>query len=729
LSPFPSATSAEEVIQVSGSYYVLATSSLADDRTRVLKQGDMFAIFDRSGDVMSRGAIPHGVFRDGTRYLSRLEMRIDGNRPLLLSSSVLDDNTLLAADLTNPDLMQGGKLKIARGLLHIFRSKFLWEGTCHERLRVGNYGPRPIRAKLSFSFDADFADIFEIRGLKRARHGRRRPRRVSSHGVALGYRGLDGVERRCRLEWTVPKSWRLRRDGEHGIAFEMRLAPRSTETLQLAWICSEGPRRRASPGYASAARAVAGHRAELCAEQACVETSNEQFNDWLDRSYADIHMMTTRVAEGWYPHAGVPWFDTVFGRDGIWTALFCLWIAPKLARGVLGHLAARQATTEDPARDAEPGKILHETRRGELAALNEIPFGLYYGSVDSTPLFVVLAGAYLARTDDVAFLRALWPNIAAALSWIERYGDADGDGFVEYHRKTESGLSNQGWKDSFDAVFHRDGSLAQGPIALCEVQGYVYEAYRQAALIAARLGMADEAGRCALRVRFEGAFWSERLGMYALALDGRKRRCEVRASNAGHLLYCGLASRTRARRTAAALLGPKFFSGWGVRTVAEGEALFNPMSYHNGSVWPHDNAIIAAGLCRYGFKDYAVDALKGLFESSVFTDLNRLPELFCGFQRRHGEGPTLYPVACSPQAWASASPFFMLQSILGLSFDADRARVSFDHPLLPPFLREVRIRGLKSGGGSLDVSLTRHGGDVGVNVTRRSGSIELITIK
>ena len=711
-----------------GQYAVASQSSLQERRPRTLKHGDTFGVFDRNGDVLSGEGSPDGLYHRDTRHLTHLDLRINGSSPVLLSSTLRDDNAVLTCDLTNPDLYdEAGRLLLEHDAIHIRRSKFLWKSACFERLLVRNFGDCPQRLTLELRFEADFADLFEVRGTRRERRGTFHPADVRSESVTLTYSGLDARTRTTRLRFDpVPSRLEARR-----ALFEIEVAPGQRTVIFIEVRCDDAiALRRPREHYLSSMREARRALRQSSSRAASVATSNEIFNEAVRRSVSDLYMLVTDTPEGPYPYAGTPWFSAAFGRDALITAYQTLWMDPALARGVLQFLAVNQAKAEDPAADAEPGKILHEVRYGEMAELGEVPFRRYYGSVDSTPLFAMLAGAYLERTRDTATLERLWPNIEAALRWIDVYGDRDGDGFVEYGRRTEGGLINQGWKDSHDSVFHADGSMARGPIALCEVQAYVYAAKRAAALIASNLGMPErttalEAEADWMKQLFDQAFWCEDLGTYALALDGDKRPCRVRSSNAGHALFAGIALPERATRVAGTLMSASSFSGWGVRTIASTEARYNPMSYHNGSVWPHDNALIALGLARYGFKREAARIFDGLFHASVYIDLRRLPELFCGFLRRRGQGPTFYPVACAPQAWAAATPLSLVQACLGLGFDPQARTVRLDRPVLPDFLDEVVLRNLAIDGCLLDLAVRRAGDEVATHVLSRTGDVRV----
>jgi glycogen debranching enzyme len=711
----------EEVPEVP--FYIPATGSPTRPRC-TLKHGETFAVFDSHGDLGASAGGADGLFHSDTRFLSRFELLLNGATPLLLGFSVRDDNSVLSVDLTNPDIFAEKRIILEKDTLHIVRTTFLWQSTAYQRIAVRNHGERPMTLRLSLSFASDFADIFEVRGLKRERRGVARSA-VGAHEVVLTYDGLDGKTRRTTLIFDPPPT-EIKQDGA---SYQLVLEPHESTSFFVAIACDR-PQHAAPLFFFKAMYSARRSLRAATRRAAAVQTSNDIFNEVLCRSVADLYMLMTETPQGTYPYAGTPWYSTTFGRDGLITALEMLWLDPNVARGVLLRLAAFQATKYDEVADAQPGKILHEMRGGEMAALNEVPFRLYYGSVDSTPLFVLLAGLYTERTGDETTLKQLWPAIEAALRWIDEIGDSDGDGFVEYQRTNEQGLVNQGWKDSYDAIFHSDGSLAQGPIALAEVQGYVYAAKQLAARCARRLGREQQAAAlerqaAELAKRFEAVFWCPELDTYALALDGEKRPCRVRTSNAGQLLFTGMIRADRAARIARDLMQPHFFSGWGVRTVARGERRFNPMSYHNGSIWPHDNALIALGLACYGHKEAVAQIFQGLFDAASYMDLRRLPELFCGFRRRRNQGPTLYPVACSPQAWAAGIPFLLLQACLGLSFDPARNEICLRDPHLPPFLDEVKLLNLRLRDGIADITVHRHNDAVSVDVVRTRGAIRV----
>jgi glycogen debranching enzyme len=579
---------------------------------------------------------------------------------------------------------------------------------------------------LRLAIGSDFADIFEVRGMHRDARGRRLNDQVSDNEVIFTYEGLDGVVRKTRIHCN-PAPQEIT---SSEVSYELLLQPREEMKLHCTISCDTTDSEHLL-SFAEARAAAAGELRDVNLRKCRIRSTNDRFNRWVKRSAADVEMMILGNPEAHYPYAGVPWFSTVFGRDGIITALEMLWVDPSIARGVLEFLGETQATENIPEKEAQPGKILHEMRGGEMATVGEVPFGRYYGTVDATPLFIMLASAYYERTGDLSFIREMWPHILLALEWIDVYGDADGDGFVEYSKHSRKGLVQQGWKDSNDSIFHADGTLADPPIALCEVQGYVYAAKLAASKLSLALGDRQHSSRLEaeakrLRTKFEEAFWCEDISTYALALDGQKQPCRVRASNAGHCLYTGIASFERGRQVAQGLIGPEFFTGWGIRTLAGGEARYNPLSYHNGSVWPHDNAILASGMARYGFRDLAGQILLSQLDVSSMVELHRLPELFCGLKRRQGEGPTLYPVACSPQAWAAGAAFMMLQACLGITVDGLQRRVVLDHPYLPEGVPQLRIAPLHLDGASLSLQVTRHAHTVQVHVLEQSGDIELV---
>lgn len=713
-------------------FFIPATASLHERRPRTLKHGESFAVFDHSGDAIAGPGSPEGLYHRDTRHLSHLYLTINGLRPILLSSALRDDNAMLTCDLTNPDFSgEDGRMMVEHDLIHLRRTRFLWDSSIHERITVRNFDTQAHTIAVDVSFTADFADLFEIRGMTRLRKGMMKPPVIGPADVLLSYEGRDAKIRETHLCFE-PAPHELT---DSHARFEVTVPPGERRTLYMRIECEPAPLSSEpfSRQFLKALREAMESLKQARARAATVLSSNQLFNEVARRSVADITMLSTDTEYGPYPYAGIPWFSTVFGRDAIITALETLWLDPVVSRGVLGYLAAHQATDFDAAADAEPGKILHEVRHGEMAELGEVPFRHYYGSIDSTPLFVMLAGAYLDRTGDAAYIASLLPNIEAALAWIDDHGDRDKDGFVEYGRLTDQGLINQGWKDSHDSVFHADGTIARGPIALAEVQAYVYGAWRAAETIYGALGNAGRAGdygrrATAFRDKFDAAFFDAQLGTYVLALDGEKRPCRVRSSNAGHVLFTGLAREERAEAVVRTLMAPASFSGWGVRTIASTEARYNPMSYHNGSIWPHDNALIAAGFSRYGYRREAARIFEGLFAAATYVDLMRLPELFCGFPRRRAQGPTFYPVACSPQAWSAAAPLSLIQATLGLEFDVAGAEISLREPTLPCFLDELQLHRLAVGDASVDIGFDRMDDKVVVKLLGRTGNARVVTI-
>lgn len=675
-----------------------------------LKNDEEFLVADALGDINGLG---DGLFLDDTRLLSCFRFRIGATTPSLLSSGVSQDNVFFRANLTNRPLPELGGRLTPEGVIHVERARFLWEGRLFERLTFTNYGAQKVPAPLRFEFAADFADIFEVRGHRRPARGRVLPPQITEDAVTLGYEGLDGVTRACVLSFSL----RPDRLEEDLAEFTLEL----TEHARLRLYLEIGPDRASAPGR-ERFRAAAAHArvAMRCKRRrgASLQCPGRPFHAWIEKARADLALLTTELPTGPYPFAGIPWFSTPFGRDGIITALQLLWLDPSLARGVLQFLAVHQARETSAFDDAEPGKMMHETRNGEMSALGEVPFRQYYGGVDTTPLFVMLAGAYALRTADMAFIDGLWPALEAAMGWIDGPGDSNRDGFVDYAAARATGLANQGWKDSVDSVFHADGSLAEGPIALVEVQGYVYAALRAMAALAERRGDRDAARQWRQRARqlrtaVEKSFWLPDIEFYALALDGAGEPCRVRTSNAGQLLYSELPSPHRAARVTEQLLSASFDDGWGIRTLAQDQLRYNPMSYHNGSVWPHDTALCAAGMACYGHRDAAAHLLSELHRVAMYFGV-RLPELYCGFGRKPGEPPVGYPVACLPQAWSSGALFMMLQACLGITIDGGARTVHIDRPQLPREVDRLIVGGLGIDDTRVDLAFDRVGDRVAV---------------
>jgi glycogen debranching enzyme len=705
----------------------------------VLKDGETFAMLDSRGEISPETHPDSGIFHRGARHVSRLQLLLWGQPPAVLSSTERGEMGVHVSHLSSSSAPHAGGDSPPPGAVHLERSTLLTPTACLQQVSFTSFEPGVLAVPLTLRFDADFRDIFEVRGVRRPARGRT-VHSCGSDGLLWVYHGLDGEDRCTALQL----SGKVQEVGDTHLSLMLHLEPRCTRRLCLVLDFhpdpTADPADRCSPeeAFDSALSATIERFRDARRLSAGVVTDNPGFNRWLARSYSDVHLLSSRLEHGLYPYAGVPWFSCPFGRDGLITARQMLLVEPRLARGVLGFLAEHQASHSDASSDAEPGKILHEARLGEMASLGEVPFRRYYGTVDATPLFLMLAGDYLHRSGDSDFIAGLLPALEAAMAWIRDAEARSEDGFLRYLCAAQGGLRNQGWKDSDDAVHHADGRLAEGSIALCEVQAYAYGARRAMARIQTRFGRDAEAERLlneaqSLRHRFHEAFWCDAIGSYALALDGEGKACAVRSSNAGHCLWTGIASREAAASVARQLLAPTSFNGWGVRTLDERETRYNPMSYHNGSVWPHDNALIALGLGRYGHSSEAMRILTGMFDTARAMPMHRLPELFCGFGRRDDEGPTHYPVACSPQAWASGTVFGLLEAITGMAIsraeEGARVQVEFHNPVLPPLINRLEITGLRLGEEEIDLQLHRSDHDVGVLVRRRTPGVDVVIYK
>jgi glycogen debranching enzyme len=673
-----------------------------------LKDDNTFLLADALGDIQGSD---DGLFTNDTRMLSRYELKIAGRRASLLGAAINQDNTRFTSHLTNRPLPALGEGSIPQGAIHIERNHFIFAGALHEHLRLTNFSEEVARVPLKLCFAADFVDIFEVQGHVRKSRGDYLPAAVAERGVRLAYRGRDDRLRSTWISFSQTPAAISADEAE----FVIELGRGGVAELYIE-IGAQEVKEASRERFEAAAGSLKESMDQRLTQWASITTSGRLFNEWIDKSRFDLALLTTLLPTGPYPYAGIPWFATQFGRDGIITALQTLWINPQLAAGVLRFLASTQARDESPFRDSQPGKIMHEMRRGEMAALREVPFGQYYGGVDTTPLFVLLAGAYESRTGDRTVVDQIWPAVLAAMDWIERRMDNSPTGFLDYARGEKTGLVNQSWKDSNDSIFHADGRFPKGPVSVVEVQGYAYAAFQAAAELARVRNEQHKAELWShraetLRLAIERQFWVPEMNFYAIALDGDGSACKVRASNAGHLLFCGVPTGERAKLVAKQLLSAESSCGWGIRTLFIGQARFNPMSYHDGSVWPHDVAICAAGIARYGGSEQIVPILSEVFEAANHFGM-RLPELYCGFTRIPGQGPTPYPVACLPQAWSSACVFLLLQATLGLRIDGWRKEVHIENPLLPVGIESLVIRNLTVGETSIDLAFHRIGTEV-----------------
>jgi glycogen debranching enzyme len=688
---------------------------------QTIKHDRVFLLCDRYGDLPLGNEAALGLYFRDTRFLSHYELLIDGMRPTYLHSEVDRNYSMLVATTLPVTSVDPSGVETGKNI-SISRHRWLEHGM-HETIKVQNFGSEPRRVRIEISFGADFLDLFEVRGFRRKQNGTMEDPIFADGQVTFAYTGLDDVRRELEVGFD-PHPKKLTKDRA---TFQFNLQPQSVFAIDVSILPRAGGLEPVHATHADLERDYTNWR-KSCTR---FQTSNPQLQTYLDRAVLDLRMMQTDLDGTPAIDAGVPWFSTMFGRDSLITAYQALGVQPALAKGTLTKLAEYQGTKVDPWRDEEPGKILHEIRVGELAGTGEIPHTPYYGSIDSTPLWLLIYGRVWMWTADREFAERLWPHAERALEWIDRYGDIDGDGYVEYQRKSEGGLDNQGWKDSRDGIVHADGTIPAGPIALVEVQGYVYDAWVQVARVARAIGkedVAEELERKAekLKERFNADFWMADEGYYAVALDGNKEQVRSIASNPGHCLWSRIIDQTRAPRVVRRLLAPDLSSGWGIRTLSSKNPAYDPIGYHTGTVWPHDNSLIAHGMKLMGFDDAANKVIDQLAICGGYFPSGRFPELFCGFAREDVPVPVEYPVACRPQAWATGATLLMVRSYGGISADAPARKLDIVRPTLPFWLSRNDIIGMRVGDARVDLAFQSHEGATGCQVSRKDGDLDVL---
>lgn len=697
----------------------------------VIKHGDLFFLSEPDGSVPLADGHGFGLYYHDCRFLNGYELRVAGRKPeALVRNAELGYMAMLG--LSNPEIQSNGRT-LLKHLVEIRWSRVVSSKplALFDTLTLQSRAPESIHFPFELTFQSAFEDVFAIRGLFESERGTLHPPAWRNGALQLLYEGADGINREVTIHFapapTVTEQNRAR--------FQIELEPKGHQQLSISLLISESPAAKPAPKpnqpplRPSTSFSPEGDIRWL-EDKMQVRTDSLILNRVMDRSLRDLGMLRSDLDQTTYFAAGVPWFVALFGRDSIITALQTLAYDPRIAEQTIRLLANHQGKAVNRWREEEPGKILHELRVGEMAHLNEVPHTPYYGTIDATPLWLVLVARHAAWTGDLRVFNELRTHIEAALNWIEQYGDLNGDGYVEYECLTEKGLANQGWKDSGDAIVNVDGSLATPPIALVEVQGYVYEAKIEIAALYRRAGdreraRALESAAQRLRECFNRDFWVAD-GYYALALEAGKRQAAVLSSNAGQALWSGIADADRARQTADHLLSPEMFNDWGIRTLSTAASRYNPLGYHLGTVWPHDNSLIAAGFKRYGFDDAVLRILSGMTEAAVHFDEHRLPELFGGFSRDDYGVPVSYPVACQPQAWSAGAVPYLLTTTLGLQPEAFEARLKVVRPVLPENVNRVEIRHLQVGRARVDLVFERSHSGIVARLLELEGKLEFI---
>jgi glycogen debranching enzyme len=701
----------------------------------VIKDKDVFVLCQNDGNIPLENAEGFGVYYHDCRFLNGYEIRIGDSWMNALASNS-EHGYIAEFDLTNRDLKSSNGIQLDKQSLGIRWQRIIHASklSVQDAISFANYTVEPLEFVLSFVFQADFEDIFQIRGFHPTQIGKKKAPAWHRGALLFGYSGADGLQRSAAIRISP----RLKARHRNGAEISISLKPGETRTVHLSIQLRESSHKKSATVSTAAthdtkALATRLHQGsdEWLQDHVRFQSSSYRLNNVFERSIRDLGALRTFLGGEEYFSAGLPWYGALFGRDSILSSLQTLAFRPKIAEQTLRLLAKYQGKEINDWRDEQPGKIMHELRVGEMAHLNEIPQTPYYGAVDSTPLFLILLARHANWTGDLSLFHELRPVIDKAFDWISRYGDETGDGYLQYSAKSKKGLGNQGWKDSGDSIMNANGTLAKPPIALVEVQGYVYLAKISVAELYECAGDRDTAQLLRaeadqLRTRFERDFWLEKKGIYALALQAGKKPAAVVSSNAGQALWSGIARSDRARKTVKQLMSKAMFSGWGIRTLSTHERRFNPVGYHLGTVWPHDNSIIAAGLRNYGCDKEACAVMSGIVHAARYFEHYRLPEVFAGFSRRDFHIPVRYPVACHPQAWAAGAVPFMIESLLGLVPKAFENRLEIVRPVLPAFVTKMELHGLRVGKASVDLRFERRpDGMANTHVIQVQGNLDV----
>ncbi|GAC1323519.1 MAG: glycogen debranching N-terminal domain-containing protein [Chloroflexota bacterium] len=699
---------------------------------RIIKQGPIVFATNEDGSMDPSSTSSQGLFLADTRFLSTFQIRLNGVIPVLLGSSeeILFESSFLH---TNPDIPDIP----ARGI-GILQRNTIQESDVNVHIVVANWSVRPISVELSVELGSDFFDSFEARGVKRLKRGQIIAPKVTENAVELGYEGLDQVTRCTRIE-TDPH---MNRFEDNRVCFQVDLGINERKSMTLALSLTENSETDASlPPTEEVSRLQKPAWFDDCTR---FTVSNQEVDAVMRRGVDDLEVLLTEFPDAWVPAAGLPRFGVPFGRDCLITGLETLIWNHNLSRDVLRFLAARQGKENNPWNYEQPGKIMHELHTGELARLKEVPFGRFYGSVDATPLFLVLGAEYLRWTGDLDLFRELKPHFEAAWTWIADYGEIDKSGYIQYQSHTAPklsaaaltvGLFNQGWKDNALAVVYSDGTIVTDhPVALAEVQGYYFRALTLWAELYRTMpeseGMRAEAAKLqaradALRERFNREFWMADKGYYAMALDKNHRHVDSITSNPGHCLWTRLIDDERAEQVVRTLMDDSMMTSWGIRTMASNEKAYNPFSYHDGSVWPFDNAIIAAGLKKYGYVEETQDVFDSLIDASVYFEYRRWPEVYCGVSRAVGGVLARQPDASRPQAWSAGAIFLFLQTILGIAPRPFSKHVDIT-PALPTCLTELVVENLCIAGGRLSLRLVRDGNAILMEIRDNPDELDIV---